>query len=204
MLAQPQSEVRRDPLLRDLGNHRVPIRSLRQRVTRKDSKIAALRECDLLVAADLVTPALLETQPFVESWRRVEGKRIREIERELQTNGWNLFYLIPDVSASGIARYPERAVQKAVRKILGSAVERGVNTLEIASIKIETLFGFHRANVTAKLRHIQESPYLFSTHEEMRQRMLQVKPEPQPIPLTPGFIGRSYAELHAILAGRTQ
>jgi hypothetical protein len=124
----------------------------------------------------------------------MEGKRVRQIERELQANGWNLFYVIPDVHASGIARHPDQAVRKALRKIFRSALEQGVNMLEIASLNKETLFGFHRVEVTAKLRHIQESPYLFSTHEEMRQRSLLVRPVPRTIRLMPHHHGRDYAE----------
>jgi hypothetical protein len=124
----------------------------------------------------------------------MEGKRVRQIERELRANGWNLFYVIPDVHASGIARHPDQAVRKALRKIFRSALEQGVNMLEIASLNKETLFGFHRVEVTAKLRHIQESPYLFSTHEEMRQRSLRVRPVPRTIRLMPHHHGREYAE----------
>jgi len=162
-----------------------------------------LRECDLLVA-DLDAPMALKAQPFAEGWGIVEGKRFREIERELETKGWNVFYLVPDVRAAGIARDPERAVRNALRKVCRSAVERGVNMLEIASLQLGSFLGFHRATVTTKLRHIQESPYLFQTHEETRERMLRVKPQPRTVQLRPGLVGYTYDELHSILAGRTQ
>lgn len=204
VLTQPQSEARRDHLLGGVREHPIATNALRRQPSSVGPARATLRECDLLVATGLDSPLVLKTQPFAENWRLVEGKRIREVEREVHANGWNLFYLVPDVDASGIARDREQAVRKALYRIFRSAAEQGVNTVEIASLKIDSLYGFHRAKVTAKLHHIQESPYLFSTYEEMRQRMLRVKPEPKPIPLTPGFTGRSYAELHAILAGRTQ
>lgn len=202
-LTQPQSEIRREQPVDDAQEHAVTKDRPRRGPTDSIQARTGLRECDLLVA-DLDAPVALKTQPFAEAWRLVEGKRFREIERELQSKGWNVFYLVPDVRAGGIARDPERAVRKAFRKIRRSAVERGVNMLEIASLRVDSFLGFHRATVTTKLRHIQESPYLFQTHEEMRERMLQVKPQPRPVQLTPGFIGYTYDELHAILAGRTQ
>lgn len=204
ILTQPKSEARGRHVLGGVREHTIATNPLRRQPGSQGPARAELRECDLLVAAGLESPLVLKTQPYAGSWALVEGKRAGEVERELHANGWNLFYLVPDVGASGIARDQDRAVRKALRKIFRRTGEQGVNILEIASLKVDTLYGFHRAKVTAKLRHIQESPYLFSTHEEMHQRMLEVKPEPEPIPLTPGFIGRSYAELHAILAGRTQ
>ena len=204
ILKQLQSEVRTDQPVDGAQQHAVPGRPRREPTDSIGAR-TDLRECDLLVA-DFDAPVALETQPFAEAWRLVEGKRFREIERELQTKGWNVFYLIPDVRAAGIARDPGRAVRRALRKICRSAVERGVNMVEIASLRVDRLWGFHRATVRTKLRHVQESPYLFHTHEEMheRERMFRIKPPPRPVQVTPGFVGRDYAELIAIVTGRTQ
>jgi len=194
ILEHPQPEIGRDRLTEDLRKHPVLTRAPRQEPTDWTPTIPGVGECDLLIASGLTSPITLKTRPFAEGWRLMEGKRVRQIERELQANGWNLFYVIPDVHASGIARHPDQAVRKALRKIFRSALEQGVNMLEIASLNKETLFGFHRVKVTAKLRHIQESPYLFSTHEEMRQRSFRVRPVPRTIRLMPHHHGRDYAE----------
>ena len=203
ILTESQSKVGTERSGDPMRENPSPKNPLRQQRTDVIPARATLRECDLLVAAGLDAPVVLQTQPFAETWRLVEGKRFREIERELQTKGWNVFYLVPDVRAASIARTPERAIQKALRKICQSAVERGVNMIEIASLQVNSFWGFHRVTVTTKLRHIQESPYVFLTHEEMRERMLRVKPPPRPVQLTPGFVGRDYAELIAIVTGTT-
>jgi len=194
ILEHPKPEIGRGRLTEDLRKHPVPTRAPRQEPTGWTPTIAGIGECDLLIASGLTSPITLKTQPFAEGWRLMEGKRVPEIERELQANGWNLFYVIPDVHASGIARHPDQAVRKALRKIFRSALEQDVNMLEIASLNKKNLFGLHRVEVTAKLRHIQESPYLFSAHEEMRQRSLRVKPVIRTIRLMPYHYARDWAE----------
>jgi hypothetical protein len=194
ILGHPQPEIERDQVTEDLRKHPVPTRAPRQEPTHWNPTIPVIGECDLLIASGVTSPITLQTQPFAEGWRLIKGKRVREIERELQANGWNLFYLIPDVHASGIAHHPDRAVRKALRKIFRSALEQGANMLEIASLNKKDLFGLHRVEVTAKLRHIQESPYLFLAHEEMRQRSLRVKPVIRTIRLMPHHYGRDWAE----------
>ena len=79
-------------------------------------------------------------------------------------------------------------------KVFHRAVERGVNTIEIVTLQTESRLGFHRSRVRARLRHIQESPYLFTTNEAMRQRMRRVKAHVRTIRVTRRHHGRDYAE----------
>lgn len=169
--------------------------SLSRRWTLREPAVPALPGTgDLLVSSSLASPIELRTRPFTQEWMAVEGKRLREVERELRAVGWNCFYLIPDVHASGIARNPEQAVRKALSKAFRTAREQGVNVLEIAALTVKSWLGFHRAEVRARLRHIQASPYLFATNKEMRKRMQRVAPSVRTIRLTRGHYGREYAE----------
>ena len=123
---------------------------------------------DLLVADGLVLTK--KSRPFVHGWILLEDKRARDIEVDLRESGWHFFYLVPDVQGTAIARSRERAVRKALEKICARGRENGVNALEIASVSAIRVLGLHRAKVIAKLRHIQESPYLFTTTEAMHRR----------------------------------
>ena len=129
----------------------------------------AVNEASLLIGEGLVLTK--KSRPFVRGWTLLEDKRAREIEVDLHEAGWHFFYLVPDVQGIGIARSPEGAVRKALEKVCAKGRESGVNALEIASVSATRIFGLHRAKVIAKLRHIQESPYLFTTTEEMHQRV---------------------------------
>jgi hypothetical protein len=130
--------------------------------------VIAVNEGSLLVADGLVLTK--KSRPFVHGWVLLEDKRAREIEVDLREGGWHFFYLIPDVEGVGIARSPERAVRKALEKVCAKGRGNGVNAIEIASFSTTRVLGLHRAKVVAKLRHIQESPYLFTTTEEMYRR----------------------------------
>ncbi len=130
--------------------------------------VVAINEGDLLVADGLVLTK--KSRPFVHGWILLEDKRARDIEVDLRESGWHFFYLVPDVQGTAIARSRERAVRKALEKICASGRENGVNALEIASVSAIRVLGLHRAKVIAKLRHIQESPYLFTTTEAMHRR----------------------------------
>ena len=151
-------------------------------------------ECDVFVESTLVAPVSLRTRPFAADWNLVEGKRVRNIEEELNAEGWHFFYVASDVKGAAMARLPENAIRKALAKVLQKAFEQGLNTVEIASLRTTKLFGIHRAEVVARLRHIQESPYLFVTNEQMRQRLLRVSARVGRIRLRPWHFGRSYRE----------
>ena len=128
----------------------------------------AVNEGSLLVANGLVLTK--KSRSLVQGWTLLEDKRAREMEVDLREGGWHFFYLVPDVQGTAIARSPERAVRKALERVCAKGRENGVNALEIDSVRRTHVLGFHRAKVVAKLRHIQESPYLFKTTEEMHQR----------------------------------
>lgn len=133
-------------------------------------------ECDVFVESSLIAPVSLWTRPFVDNWNLVKGKRARDIEDELRAEGWHFFYVVPDFRSTAMARRPENAIRKALAKVLQRAFERGLNTVEIVSLQTRRVLGIHRAELIARPRHIQKSPYLFSTNEEMHQRMLREIP----------------------------
>ena len=133
--------------------------------------VIAVNEGSIFVASGILSPITLKSRSFAEGWRLVEDKRAWDIERELREQAWRFFYLIPDVRGAGIARSPDRAVRKALEKVFAKAHVNRVNTLEIATLKTKRFLGIYRTEVAAKLRHMQESPYLFTTTEEMHQRV---------------------------------
>ena len=188
---QAQPEVQVDRRATSAG----PSRTSKAIHERTANIVPTVGECDVLVKSTLVAPIGLKTQAFAEEWRLVKGKHVREIERELRASGWHLFYVIPDANGTGIARRPEDAVRKALSKVFRKAFEQGLNTLEIASLRVKALFGFYRAEVTVRLRHIQQSPYLFITNEEIREQMLRARPRFSGLlHIRPWHMGRSYRE----------
>jgi hypothetical protein len=154
-------------------------------------------EREILVADSLDAPVSLGTRPFAAGWRRVTGKSARRIEQELDVHGWRFFYLAPDAHARGTALSAEDAIRKALTRIFAQALEQGVNTIEMASVRTKAFLGIHTAEVVGKLRHIQESPYLFATAEEMRRRMSRIGAAVSSIRPRRGQLGRGYREYKA-------
>ena len=133
--------------------------------------VIAVNEGSIFVANGILSPIALKSRSFTEGWRLVEDKRAWDIERELREEAWHFFCLTPNVREAGMARSPDRALRKALEKVFAKALVKRVNTLEIATLRTRRFLGIHRTEVVAKLRHIQESPYLFTTTEEMHQRV---------------------------------
>jgi len=156
--------------------------------------VIPINEGSIFVANGILSPITLKSRSFTEGWRLVEDKRAWDIERELREKAWHFFCLVPDVHGAGIARSLDRAVRKALEKVFAKAMVNRVNTLEIASVRTRRALGVYRTEVVAKLRHIQESPYLFATVEEMDQRTLHVKPVFRTIRLRGWHLGQDYRE----------
>ena len=93
-------------------------------------------------SADLDAPVALKTQPFAKAGGLSKASASEKSNENFKPKAGTFSILVPDVRAAGIARDPERAVRKALRKICRSAVERGVNMLEIASLQVDSSFGF--------------------------------------------------------------
>jgi hypothetical protein len=156
--------------------------------------VMAINEGSIFVANGILSPITLKSHSFTKGWRLVEGKGAWNIERELHGKAWHFFYLGPNVQGAGIARSPDRAVRKALEKVFANALMNRVNTLEIVSVTTMRLWGVYRTEVIAKLRHIQESPYLFTTVEEMQQRTRLVRPVFPRIRLRCWHLGRDDRE----------
>jgi hypothetical protein len=156
--------------------------------------VISINEGTIFVANGVISPITLKSRSFTEGWRLVEDKRAWDIERELREKAWHFFYLVPDVQGTGFARSPDRAVRKALEKVFAKGLLNRVNILEIAALKTKRILGIYRVEVVAKLRHIQESPYLFTTVEEMQQRARRVVPVFRTIRLRRWHLGRDYRE----------
>jgi hypothetical protein len=197
VLEQVHEEIHRKPTAELLEMPAIPAESTVRETPRETVEVTTpppVGECDVLVESTLIAPVSLRTHPFIEGWNLVQDKGVRKIEQELTANGWHFFYVVPGVRRTAMSRRPENAIRKALGKVLENAFAQSLNTIEIASVRVSELFGIHRAEVVARLRHIQESPYLFVSNEEMRQRMLRVGARAGLLHLRPWHRGRNYIE----------
>jgi len=121
ILEHPQPEIGRDRVKEDLRKHPVPTRAPGQEPARWTPTIPLIKECDLLIASSLTSLITLKTQPFAESWRLVKSKRVREIERELQT-----YRDVSHLAAHDGKSLRQVAYALAMERVLRAEEKRGV------------------------------------------------------------------------------
>jgi len=139
--------------------------------------IESLRSGNLVVRKDAPLPGSVKIEGplVVGEWMLVSQVRPAELDRQLNSVGWYFFFLPPEIQAGALAldRDRKHALAKALRKLLARAEAEKVNTLEITRVKTKEFPGFLYASLRGYMRHIQQSPLLFRTAEEVHQQILR-------------------------------
>lgn len=136
-----------------------------------------VRRGNLVLREDVTLPEglALVTRPFRRGWNLVRQPRPAELEGALGRHGWYLFALAGEVRAWAMGWRWEAALDRAFEKLCEAASARGLNAIEITGVRMRNLAGFRWVRVRAKLRHIQEGPYLLKTSKQMEWRLQRVR-----------------------------
>lgn len=106
----------------------------------------------------------LESELYTPSWRVVERLDGYGLGRKIRDAGWTFFYLAYETKASVFGMDAEKTVRRAIERILASREAEKFNSLEIvrvASLASRRFLGIRHVTVSARPRHIQESPVIF-------------------------------------------
>ena len=98
-----------------------------------------------------------ESEPYSNGWRSVKNLNGCELDRRLRAVGWNLFSLA-QIKASVVGFNRERAVRRAVKRVLAKVTSDDLNALEIGQVAVKRFLGL--TYVSAYARHLQESMFL--------------------------------------------
>ena len=111
----------------------------------------------ILIRGDALLPRFMEVEshPYSDKWRRVSQSR-SSLDRQVHDAKWNFFYLAGEIKATAFGS-EEKAVRRAVVRILVGLEPNQFNCLEITGTKIARFLGLPSVTVTAHSRHIQES-----------------------------------------------
>jgi hypothetical protein len=101
----------------------------------------------------------LKSQPFSKSWTRVAPEDRRELDRQINDAGWSLFYLAGEIKASAFG-HDEKAVRRAVERILAGQELEKFNCMEITTSKTVRFLAMPFVTLTAHARQIQEGATL--------------------------------------------
>lgn len=100
-----------------------------------------------------------ESEPYSNGWRLVKNLNGCELDRRLRAVGWNLFSLA-QIKASVFDFNRERAVRRAVKRVLAKVTSDDFNALEISQVAVKRFLGLTYVAVSAYARHLQESMFL--------------------------------------------
>jgi hypothetical protein len=155
-----------------------------------------VRSGNLLVREGTALPDGLgiASKPFLPGWQMVRQPRPAELERALSQKGWNLFCLAGAIADGAIALSWERALRRAMQQLAARASAEGLNAIEVVQVRMRKFLGIHWVRVTAKLRHIQEGPYLFKAAEQMAFEIQRVRTSISTIQMAGRRLGREYRQ----------
>ena len=116
----------------------------------------------------------LESEPYVPGWRSVSNLDGYALGRKIHDAGWTFFCLAYETKATVFGIDGEKMVRRAIERILANreAEAERFNSLEIvrmSSLASKRFLGIRHVTVSARSRHIQQSPIIFQTQDHGRE-----------------------------------
>lgn len=102
-----------------------------------------------------------ESEPYSNGWRLVKDLNGYELDQKTTKAGWNFFYMAVEIKATVFGFDEEKALRRAVERILTNLKSEKFNCLEITQVAAKSFLGLPYVTVSAHPRHIQESVVLF-------------------------------------------
>jgi hypothetical protein len=108
----------------------------------------------------------IESEPYTPRWRALKNLDGYGLGRKIHDAGWTFFCLAYETKATVFGMDPEKMMRRAIERILAGreAEAEKFNSLEIvrvASLASKRFLGIRHVTVSARSRHIQESPVIF-------------------------------------------
>jgi len=117
----------------------------------------------LIKEGTLLPEALpIESEPCVPRWSLGKEFDGYELDREIQQTGWTFFCLAGEIGALAFGMDRQKAVRRAISRILRKPRSRDFNSLQITRIAAKRFLRMRYMDVGAQSRHIQKSMVLLS------------------------------------------
>jgi hypothetical protein len=108
----------------------------------------------------------IESEPYMSGWRSVKSLDGYGLGRKIHDAGWTFFYLAYETKAGVFGIDGEKMVRRAMERILANRKLEKFNSLEVVRVASKRFSGIRHVTVTARSRHIQESPILFRPNDK--------------------------------------
>jgi hypothetical protein len=106
----------------------------------------------------------IESELYMPGWRAVKNLDGYGLDRKIHAAGWTFFCLAYETKATVFGIDAEKMVRRAIERILANQELEKFNSLEIVRVgwwASKRFLGIRHVTVSARSRHIQESPFLF-------------------------------------------
>ena len=113
----------------------------------------------VLIEKDTALPPSLrlEEESSEGSWRRVKSSfNFHELETALAATGWTFFYLAGRITATAVGFDRQKAVRKALARLITRVKFLKCNCLEIDEVAVHSFWGIPYVSVSAHSRNIQK------------------------------------------------
>lgn len=113
----------------------------------------------------------IESEPYMPGWRSVKSLDGYGLGRKIHDAGWTFFCLAYETKATVFGIDEEKMMRRAIERILANrkAEAEKFNSLEIVrvtSLASKRFLGIRQITVSARSRHIQESPVIFQAQDK--------------------------------------
>lgn len=125
--------------------------------------IDAIKVGTILIEEGTLMPECLrfESEPYSDDWRAVKNLDGYGLDRKIRETGWTFFYMADEIRASVFGFDREKAIGRAVNRLLANLKAEKFNSLEITRVAAKRFLGLPYVTVSAHSRHIQGSMVLF-------------------------------------------
>jgi hypothetical protein len=142
----------------------------------------AIKTGTILIKDGTFLPIALrfESEPCATGWRLVKELDGYRLHGKINEAEWTFFCLAGEINASIFGFGGQKAVRRAVKRILANLKSSKFNSLEITRVASKRFLGVPYVNVSACPRHIQESLYLFRDKDfrELGSSKNECRPDP--------------------------
>lgn len=104
-----------------------------------------------------------ESEPYSNGWRAVNNLDGYGLGRKIREAGWTFFYMAGEIRASVFGFDGEKALRRAVNRLLANLKAEKFNCLQITQVAAKRFLGLPYVTVSAHQRHIQESMFLHAS-----------------------------------------
>lgn len=104
----------------------------------------------------------LEGELYSSGWTFISNHDLDALELAINKAGWTFFFMAGEIKISAFGFSTEKAVRRAVERVITNVESHKCNCLEITQVSPKTFLGIPYVHVRAHARHIQKNA-MFST-----------------------------------------